>query len=73
MFLAIDSPLKIIQSIIISVKTCENKMIEIGNKNEKLKNKYRWNYCHNFTILPLLGANHRLPLLYMAKSFLYPR
>ena len=46
-------------------------MIEIGNKNEKIKNKDVWNHCHNFLILLLLRANHRLYLLHMAKSFLY--
>ena len=29
-------------------------MIEVGNKNEKNKNKDRWNYCHHMPILPLL-------------------
>ena len=33
--LAIIFPLKVIQSIIIFVKTYEQKMIEIGNENEK--------------------------------------
>ena len=34
--LAINSPLKMIQSIIISVKSCEHKMTEIGIKNETI-------------------------------------
>ena len=41
-------------------------MIEIGKKNEIIKNKDRWNYCHRFPILPLLGDNNRLPLLHMS-------
>ena len=41
-------------------------MTEVGNKN-KIKNKYRWNYCHHIPMLSLLGANHRLPLFHMAK------
>ena len=68
--LAIIFPLEVIQSIIIFVKTYEQKMIEIGNENEKIKNKYRCIYFHHMPILPLLGGNNRLPLLHMAKLFI---
>ena len=37
----------------------------------KIKNKDKWNYCHHRPILPLLGANHRLPLLHKDKSFIW--
>ena len=40
------------------------------NKNEKKLNKDKWNYCHNFPILSLLGDNHRLLVLHMAKTFI---
>ena len=53
------------------MNTCEQKMIEIGNMNEKNQNKDRWNYCQNFPILTLLGGNHCLPILHMAKDILY--
>ena len=53
------------------MNSCEQKWIEIGNKNEKIKNKDRWNYCHHFPILPLLRDNNCLPLLHMDKSFLW--
>ena len=46
-------------------------MIEIGNENEKNKYNDKWNYCHHMPILPLLGDNHRLPLLHMNKRFIY--
>ena len=46
-------------------------MIELGNKNEKIKNKDRCNYCHQFPILTFLGDNHHLTLLYIAKTILY--
>ena len=42
-------------------------MIEIENKNEKVKTKM--NYYHRMPIVPLLGDNHCLPLLHMAKKF----
>ena len=35
----------------------------------KNNNPDKWNYCHHFPILPLLGINHRIPLLHMAKNF----
>ena len=44
-------------------------MIEIGNRNKKIKNKDRWNCCHHFPILTFLGANNCLPLLNMANLF----
>ena len=37
----------------------------------KNKNKDRCNDCHHFPIFPLLGANHRLPLLHMNKGFIW--
>ena len=48
----------------------EQETIEVGDENEKIKNKDRWNYFHRMPILPLLGANHRLPLLHMTKRFI---
>ena len=69
--LTINFPIKIIQSTIISVNTYKKKIIEIGNKNEKIKNRDKWNYCHDFPILTLLGDNHRLPLIHMAKCFIW--
>ena len=68
--LSIYIPPKFIQAIIISTNNYEQKMIEIGNKNKKIKNKDKWNYCHHMPILPLLGDNHRLPLLHMDKRFI---
>ena len=45
-------------------------MIAVGNENGKIKNKDIWNYCHRMSMLPLLGANHRLLSLHMAKRFI---
>ena len=44
-------------------------MIEIGNENKK-KNKDKCNNCDHMPILPLLGDNHRLLVLHMAKCFI---
>ena len=30
-------------------------MIAVGNENEKIKNKDRWNYCHHMPMLPFWG------------------
>ena len=68
--LSINSPLKMIQSIIIFVNSCRHKKIELGNKKEKIKNKDVWDYYHHFPIFTLLGVNYRLTLLHMAKFFL---
>ena len=65
--LAINFPLKVIQSFIIYINTYKHKMIEIGKENEKIKNKGKWYYCHHMRIFPFWGDNHRLPLLHMDK------
>ena len=62
--------LRVIQAVIFSLNTYEQDMISVGNKNKKIKNKDRWNYCHYMPMLPLLGENNRLPLFYMAKMFI---
>ena len=59
--------LKIIQAVIFSINTYEQDMISVGNEGKK---KDIYNYFHHMPILPLLGANHRLPLLHMSKRFI---
>ena len=53
------------------MNTYEQEIIEVGNDNEKMKNKDTWNYCHHMPIFKLLGANNRLPLLHRAKLFIW--
>ena len=57
--------LKVIQTIM------EQDITAVGNKNKKIKNKDRWNCFHHKPMLPLLEDNHRLPLLKMAKHFIW--
>ena len=45
-------------------------MLAFGNEKGKRKKKDRWRYFHHMPILPLLGNNHRLPLLHMNKRFI---
>ena len=46
-------------------------MIEIGNENENIKNKDKWNYFHHIPILKFLGSVHCLPLLHMDKLIIW--
>ena len=46
-------------------------MIEFGKENKCFYNQDKWNYCHHFPILQLLGVNNNLPLLNMYKKFVY--
>ena len=46
-------------------------MIAVGNENGKIKNIYRWNYCHHMPMLVFLGTNHGLPLLHIDWSFIW--
>ena len=40
-------------------------------KRIKINKLVKCNRCHHFPILPLLGVNHRLPILNMYKNFVY--
>ena len=46
-------------------------MIAVRKENKKIKNKYRWDYCHHMPMLPFLRDNNRLPLFHMAKRFIW--
>ena len=61
--------LKVIQAVIFSVYNYNQDMIAAWK--EKKEEKDIWNYCHHIPMLPLLGTNHRLPLLHMAKHFIW--
>ena len=37
----------------------------------KIPTKYKWGNCDVVPLLPLLGVNHRLPILHMSKTFFY--
>ena len=63
--------LKVTEVVNFSMNNYEQDMIVVGNENQKNKNKDRWNCCHHMPMLPLLGGNHRLPLLHMAKRFIW--
>ena len=43
--------LKVTQAVIFSINTYRQDMIAVGNKNNKLKNKDRWNYCLHMSML----------------------
>ena len=53
------------------MNTYEQEMIEVDNKNERIRNKDIWNSCNHMPMFPLLGANHRLLLLNMKKRFIW--
>ena len=63
--------LKLIQSAIVSINTYEQDIIAVGNKNKKIKNKYRYNYFNHMLMLSLLGSNQNQPLFHMAKRFIW--
>ena len=45
-------------------------MIAVGHK-KKIQNQDKWNYYNHMPMQSLLGAYHRLPLLHMAKSYIW--
>ena len=46
-------------------------MTSVGKENKTINNRDRQDYYHHMPMLPLLGANHRLMLLYVAKCFIW--
>ena len=46
-------------------------MIAVQTENNKIKNKDIWNYFHHMPMLPLLGANHCLPLFHIDELFIW--
>ena len=59
------------QAVILSIDTCKQDIISVGNKNKKITVKYKWNHCNNMHIISLLGGNHCLPLFNVAKRFIF--
>ena len=69
--LAKNIALKVTKAVIISIDTCKQDMIEVGNENKKNKNEDRWNHCNHMPMKLLLGTNHLLPLFHMSKLFIW--
>ena len=44
-------------------------MISVGNQKERKKRQ--WNHFNHMPMQSLMGDYHRLPLLYMAKSYIW--
>ena len=40
-------------------------------KEKNKNNQDKWSYCHHFSIFPLLGVNHCLPLFHISMKFVY--
>ena len=38
---------EVIKSVILSIDTYKQDMIEVGNENQKIRNKDRWNHCNH--------------------------
>ena len=60
-----------IKAVILSNGTNEQDMIAVGNQNKKTQNKDKWYHLNHMPMQSLLGNYHRLPLLYMDKSFIW--
>ena len=60
---------KVIHYVICTVTSCSKKE-RIGKKIKK-ETKYIWETLHVIPLLPLIGANHRQPLLYTSKRMVH--
>ena len=46
-------------------------MIELGKEKEKISAKEKWKLPAIIPLMPILGVNIRLPILYMSKRMVY--
>ena len=58
--------LKDIQVVISYIDTYEQDILSVGNENQKILVKEKWNHCNHMPMISLLGTNRRLPLFHMA-------
>ena len=49
----------------------EKDILAVGYKNKTIETEDKWNQLNLIDILSLLGTNHLLPLLNMAKSYIW--
>ena len=54
-----------------NIENHEKDILAVGYKNIKIQTKDNWNQLNIMDIQYLLGTNHRLPLLNMAKSYIW--
>ena len=50
-----------------TISSCGENMIESEKQNKKIQSKYIWEKIDVIPLLPLLGVNHRQPLIRIPK------
>ena len=53
--LAVNSPLKVIHSVILYIHIYKQDIIEVENENKNIKNKDRWNYS-SYAYVTIVGG-----------------
>ena len=61
----------VIQSVMDIVSLCGEKMIELEKERRKQQQKINVNYLLLFHIIPIVGVNHFLPILYLSKILVH--
>ena len=49
----------------------ENEILAVNYINEIIETKYKWNKLNLLNLQSMLGANFRMPLLHMSKSYIW--
>ena len=62
--MSMNYPITVVNYVIGNISLCEQNMTECG-KRKKIPTKNKWEYCDIILLLPLLGVNHRQPLLHI--------
>ena len=63
--------LHVIQYVIYIVTLCEEQIIESEKDNNKVTEKDKWVLPAIIPLIPIVGVNHRLPILHMSKIMVH--
>ena len=62
---------RVMQYVIDIVTSCGGEMIELEKENIKVPGKDKWEKLSIIPLMPLVGLNHRQPILHMSKIMVH--
>ena len=71
MLLLKNISLKVIDLVFPNIDQYEKEILAVYYINERIETKYKWNQINVLNMQSMLGANCRIPLLHMSKSYIW--
>ena len=62
---------KVINLVMFDIDNHEKDILSVGYINKTIETKYKWNQLNILDMPSMLGANCRIPLLHMSKSYIW--